>query len=258
MPAPIRARAEVALGKTSRVRKADPPGTLTAEAQGRLALRSVRLPIRAGTSVGGLRSTATAGLVVTPQSKPGKSYLLVNAHVVIGSGSDRKLYSPGAKDRRGGVRAIIGEVEQWSSLDGTGPLRMDAAVVAVYNSGAVDPLHPLVGHLKGHFPRVQKGWRLVKLSRTSGASSGVVVQVGWRGFVRYSDRERYFANQIVIHNPNRKIALEGDSGALWMSEDGVAAAMAFSGSKDGRFAFATPINGILDAFGMQVATRAAR
>ncbi len=143
---------------------------------------------------------------------------------------------------------MVGEVDRHVLLVETGPNRMDAALVRPLSPGAINPLHPSAGALKGHLRGVQPGWTLVKVSRTTGYTTGVVVQVGWRGFVRYPDRQRFFDGQIVIHNPHQAIALEGDSGAVWLSADGLAIAMAFCGSDDGHFAFATPIDDILEAF----------
>ena len=163
------------------------------------------------------------------------------------------LYSPGYKDRRNRVRAVIGEVERLASLDGNGPFLLDCAAVRVCQPGSVSLLHPLVGRLKGHYRVVQPGWKLVKCSRTSGPGEGVVVHTNWSGFVRYPDRQRLFRRVIVIHNPRGAIALDGDSGAVWVSEDGVAAAMAFSGSEDGHYSFAAPMETVLAALGMRVA-----
>jgi hypothetical protein len=156
------------------------------------------------------------------------------------------------------MRVIVGSVDRFSSLEGQGPFYLDAALIKPRTQGVVNALHPLKGRLNGHYGVVKRGWRLHKLSRTTGESYGVVVRTAWSGFVRFSDRGRYFHNVVVIHNPAEPIALAGDSGAVWISDSGVAAAMSFSGSEDGHFAFCMPVAALLDAFGMLVAFPTAR
>ena len=212
-----------------------------------------QLPVCAGMSVGARRTTGTAGLVVTEPDRPTVRRLLVNAHVVQDAAGWSSLYAPGSKDRATGIRAVVGDVVAAARLRSGGVNRLDAALIEPHSAGAVHPQHPLLGNLRGHRTSVRQGWKLVKCSRTTGTTDATVVTTRWRGFVRYRDGERYFADQVVLHNRLRPIALEGDSGAVWCSEDGYAVAMAFGGSNDGHYAFATPIARVLDSFGVVVA-----
>jgi len=108
----------------------------------------------------------------------------------------------------------------------------------------------------GHCLRVRPGWRLWKVGRATGWVEGSVVATDWTGWVEYAFGRRRLGDQVLVHNPDRPVALEGDSGSVWVTEEGYAAALSFSATaRDGHFSIATPLRRVLDAFGLAVAVR---
>lgn len=210
-------------------------------------------PIRPGCSFGLAHRVGTLGLVVASSANPGPPLLLSSSHVLNlrPDGRPYLLFQPAGGDRVRGDSPVA-RAFRYTRLDPATPNHHEAGLAIPLRPDLVDPDTPL-GPLRGTVSSLRPGMRLWKLSRTSGLGHGVVEAVDWAGFVRISGRRYPFARQAVIRGMGRPISLVGDSGSVWITEDGEAAAMNFAGFDDGRISIATPISIVLEGLNVQLA-----
>lgn len=186
--------------------------------------------LRPGTLIRCGRSWATVGALVQYRGQP---HVLTVAHLICGR-SPRRIDLPGVPPHSP-VRACV-PLRKFSTHTG------DAALIAIEPGVPLDPDHPLVGPLQTHFQQVPLGLAVL-LQAPSGLIEGHVCEVSWNGRVRYPWGSRRLANQILIRSDSAAHPRCGDSGALWVTREGVAVAVQVAAT--GRCAVATPLSPLL-------------
>ncbi|MBV7338986.1 S1 family peptidase [Chloroflexi bacterium TSY] len=217
--------------------------------------RAWQRPLQAGYSLGTRRTVGTAGLIVTPTTGRVRCLLLTAAHLLMWRGRryETIVTQPAGPD--GGIpgRDTIGRVYQVSRLQSTKANSLDAALIVPKPHLEFDLTYPGLGPLRGHCRQLNEGWHLYKVGRSTGSLTGQILSTCWSGYVDYPTGRCRFTRQVLIHEPGTAVSLPGDSGAVWVTPSGYAAALNFASTdQSGQFSIATPINRVLDAFNVQV------
>jgi hypothetical protein len=211
-------------------------------------------PIRPGYSFGLARRTGTLGLVVTDGA--GEPLLLSSSHVMNQRPDGRRyaLYQPGGPD--GGDDGPIAVAVRYTRLSARRVNHSEGGLAALREGDcAVDAEHPL-GRVTGVCTELRPGQRLVKVSRTTGLSHGRIVDVDWSGWVRLGRRRYPFERQILVASEDGSpVSLNGDSGAVWLTLDGQAAAMNFAACRNGMVSVCTPVARLLQKLAVQLPTQ---
>lgn len=205
-------------------------------------------PVQPGYSIGAAGRTGTIGLVV--RDRAGDPQLLSSSHVL-----NRRpnaypwpVYQPGGRQRNAADGALA-YTSVYVRLSGNRPNRTEAALARPVDATQIDPQHPL-GTLTGTTRRLLPGMKLVKIGRTTGIVSGRVVKTSWHGLVRVGRTVNPFTGQVLIED-RRPVSLDGDSGSLWITENGEIAALNFASLDRGRVSIATPIHVVLKRLGVE-------
>jgi hypothetical protein len=221
--------------------------------------RNRRRPLQAGYSLGTLSSVGTGGLFVLPERGAAQGLLLTAGHVVArGRGSGRTaVLQPAGPDGGLAAQDRVGSV--WAAMppDRARLNHMDAAVILLQTGIDLELEYPDAGYLRGHCALLRRGWTVRKAGRSTGSVVGRIVATEWAGVIDYRWGRHRFAGQVLIHGDDRCLALPGDSGSVWVTDSGYAAALSFSATdRSGHYSIATPIDRVLKTFGLAVAVPA--
>lgn len=213
--------------------------------------RCVR-PIRPGYSFGLYRRTGTLGLVVWPHRGPPRPLLLTSSHVCTrqADGQPYPLYQPAGYDAVPDAPPVACAFRS-TRLHPRRPNHSEAGLALPLDPDLVDPVHPL-GPIRGIAGELHPGQRLHKVGRTTGRVEGEVTAVGWHGWIRFRHRRFPFARQVVVSGSNGPVSLDGDSGSVWITEHGEAAALSFAGCRMGLDSISTPISLIFRLFDLRL------
>jgi hypothetical protein len=200
--------------------------------------------------VGAPGRTGTVGLFV--RTTDGVESLLSSSHVLNRKPDGRSwpVQQPGGRAARANDPPVAWS-STWVRLSLNAPNRTEAALARMVPDVAVDPVHPL-GRLTGVCETITVGMRLRKVGRTTGRVEGRVAVVDWHGPVRIGRLIAPFAGQLLIEGTGRQpVSLDGDSGSVWVTEHGEAAAINFAGLRRGRVSISTPIVRVLHKLGVE-------
>lgn len=214
-------------------------------------------PVQAGYSLGTRWSVGTTGLIVTPASGRTRCQILTAGHVVCSPKRpcSSQVIQPAGPDGGRPGRDTIGSVSQVSRLRAHGTNVLDAALIEPQPGLEFDLSYPGMGHLWGHCARLREGWTVFRVGRTTGPIRAAVRATQWSGYVDYPMGRCHFSQQVLIQGLGDVTSRPGDSGGVWVTPSGYAAALGFSATDaSGRFCIATPIHRVLETFGVRVAT----
>lgn len=183
-----------------------------------------------GTTVQCGRRWATVGALV---SYRGMLHALTVAHIFCAIRKKRVEF-PGSMGG-GWVAACV-------PLRRLGIHSSDGALIALDEDVAIYPDHPVVGPLLGHLSRIQPGIHVI-LQGSSGMSCGQVVQSSWSGRVRYPWGSRRLSGQVLIEINEGPLPHPGDSGSLWVTENGLAVGLQVAVAR--RLAIVSPLDPLL-------------
>lgn len=109
-----------------------------------------------------------------------------------------------------------------------------------------------IGKPKGS-AKVNEGEEVYKSGRTTGLTKGIVVDDSASITVNYGENgEALFVNQILVQGDN--VASGGDSGSVFLNEDGYVVGLLFAGSSDKKIAIANHIYKVEELLGVKVCT----
>ena len=199
-------------------------------------------PIRAGYSFGLRSRVGTLGAVVYDEDTD-EQLLLASSHVLNRrpNGQVYDIYQPAGRDRLTRTDAPIAVAMRYTRLSYQHANTTEAGLARPFPDTPVDPTHPL-GSIQGIATQLEVGSRVHKVSRSTGYTQGVVKSIDFSGSIRLGGRRYLFIHQVLISGNGNPISLEGDSGAMWITEDGYAAALNFAGSHTGQLAIASPMH----------------
>lgn len=213
-------------------------------------------PTLCGVSIGHPAVTAGTLGCLLRRCVPGdeSTYILSNNHV-LASSNDAALGDPilePALMDGGDPERPIGKLTDFEPLrfDGTGNL-FDAAVARVLVPGDVDPRILEIGAVASPVMQPALYQSVRKRGRTTLHTLGAILDISADIRVRYDTRFAFFEDQIAISGIGGAFSDSGDSGALVV--DAVSrrpVALLFSGGID--ITFASPIQPVLDRFGMEI------
>jgi hypothetical protein len=205
-------------------------------------------PVRPGYSFGLAKRVGTLGLVVHLQSDPYRLLLLSSSHVLNlrPDGKRYSLYQPSGKDRDFNEEPIA-QALRYTKLHPYKENYTEAGLAEPFSEKDIDPEHPL-GPIRGVCSELKIGQKLRKVGRTTGEVEGEVIKTDWKGWIRFRRRKFPFARQILINNENMPISLQGDSGSVWITDQGEVAAMNIAGCHSGNISISTPISRIFSLF----------
>jgi hypothetical protein len=202
----------------------------------------IKAMLAPGTSIG-LRNlgTGTAGAVVRDRAGVGNGrdlYVLTNNHVAANTNRAMALaamHSPGAAD---GLGSQFGRLGRFEPIFFNRPNYIDAALVRLDRDA--QRTHPV------RAATAQVGWRVTKVGRTTGRTSGTVlargavidVDMGSQGVAR-------FRNQIVTDY----MLAPGDSGSLLTTIGGHPTGLCFAGSDS--ISLHNPISAVMKTLGVR-------
>lgn len=229
--------------------------------------RMVQRPLRIGVSVAHCRSTAgTLGAFVRQAALPGALLALSNSHVLALEGQGAvgdAVLQPGPHDGGQPAHQVATLHAHVPLLHGR-PNLVDAAVAQVLPSylphqpGLIPGLAPLRGLATQ--PCELMPW-VAKVGRTTGLTRGRVTAIEVDQLpVNYDIGVLQFDGQIEIEGlGDAPFAQPGDSGALVVGPDGDAVGLLFcgsshGGSRDEGLAYAHPLDAVLSALNVQLAT----
>jgi len=212
-------------------------------------------PLQSGFSVGHVRSTAgTLGAIVKRGSK---LYLLSNCHVLARSGNatagDPIVY-PGAADGGKVPTSRVAELSDFTPFDATGMLvnRVDAALAEVDRSrldGIVFDIHTATAPYRTIRPK--RGMRVAKAGRTTGTTTGEVIDVNFRFVLQYSGvaGKVGFVDQVLC----TRYTDAGDSGSIVVDTgSGKIVGLHFAGAEGG--SVFNPIEPVMSALKFKFVT----
>ncbi|MVP01064.1 hypothetical protein [Paenibacillus lutrae] len=253
---PFKPHSKVQSGSVSR-RRAAPRKRVKAEFF-RSRLRPVPGGVSIGRITGSLGITGTGGLITI---RNGQLYVLSNNHVIVAANRfAANILQPGPLDG-GQASDRIGVSVRFVPFRIGGVNFMDAAIAQPITNSLLNPRYLINSGrlitLRGHLLSYRVGASFVKSGRTTGFVSGVVESIGTDQLVgpyrEVGNATLLFRNQTVVVGSS-PVSQGGDSGSVWITRDGFAAALNFAGS--GNRSISTPIASVLSTFGLRVAAPA--
>ncbi len=221
----------------------------------------VRNPVQPGNSVGHIRSLGgTLGAFV---KRGAQLMMLSNSHVLANSGKAKKgddIIYPGKYDGGKKPADLVGKLADFIQfkLGGEFVNRVDCAIAAPLESrmGDIKTAIKVLGLPKGVI-KAKRGMKITKFGRTSGRTSGEVLDVNFRTTLTYQGVGVVgFIDQVLC----TRYTEPGDSGSLVIDKaSGRAVGLHFSGSaavgeSSGSSIF-NPIGAVLSALGVKLVTR---
>jgi hypothetical protein len=205
-------------------------------------------PVQCGTSIGHRLTTAgTIGCVVSIDSDLNRRYILSNNHVLANENNSKigdEILQPGPVD--GGVSPIA-HLYDFEPIDFQGINSFDAAIAKVVKNQDILPSIIKVGNPAGNPVEASLNLPVVKHGRTTGFTSGRILDISSDVKVNFEGGVALFENQLVVRTENGVFSAEGDSGSLIVSQGLLEpVALLFAGS--GPLSWANPIGPILKRF----------
>jgi hypothetical protein len=199
-------------------------------------------PLQGGYSIAGADkvTTGTLGCFIVAG---GKVYGLTNLHVTQKSVFKvirQPILQPSREDR-GTPADAVGDVVRYVPLKSGQTATVDGALFEVDSRNCTAAI-PGLGMPKGSYNQLNLGWHLTKVGRTTGRTEGHITLCEYSCDVPYDGVKIHFEHQVFIHNfPWGTAIAGGDSGAVWMTDDGYVGALNFAGNGTGGHSVATPI-----------------
>ncbi len=220
------------------------------------ALTSRVRPVLGGYSIGHLLNTGTAGCLVVERGG-GERLLLSNSHILAASGTAQAgdpIYQPGPDDH-GTAPDVVATLRRWQPFEfgAAYPNRIDAALADPVDDALFSPDVFNIGRPKGARPPAI-GMRVQKSGRVTGHTRGEIRDVNFRFPLRYPHLaglgfgDVRFRDQVLC----TRYAVQGDSGALVLDDDGFAVGLHFAGSPSA--SVFNPIQFVLDDLGVDLVT----
>ncbi|HEX8843040.1 MAG TPA: hypothetical protein VF791_00140 [Pyrinomonadaceae bacterium] len=227
----------------------------------RLELNAIRKPLQPGNSIGHIK--VTAGTLGTWVMKDGKIMILSNSHVLAESGKAKRgddILYPGKLDGGKKPKDLVARLTDFVPFQTGGDFvnKVDCAVATPLE----ERLDEIKREIKGlGLPRgtikAKRGMKVTKVGRTTGKTTGRVLDVNFRTIVNYPGIGKVgFIDQVLC----TRYTEGGDSGSLVLDkESGKAVGLHFSGSPPegggrGSSVF-NPIEAVLEALGVKLVTK---
>ncbi len=214
-------------------------------------------PVPIGVSTGN-RGECSAGAIGARVKHGSNLYALSNNHVyaleneaAIGS----EVLQPGLYDTKCVYRKsnAIGELADFVPIDFSADNVIDAAIASV-TAKMVGNATPADGYGMPKSLTVDPfiGQKVQKYGRSSSLTKGTVWGINATISVIYGSRIAVFKNQIMVSGRGGFIK-PGDSGSLLVTDPGKnPAGLLFAGNSSGSYAWANPIDEVLDAFNVEI------
>lgn len=214
-------------------------------------------PAPCGISVG--HPNITAGTLGCLVKKNGNHYILSNNHVLADSNAavvGDPVIQPGPHDSGSSPEDDIATLEAYQEIDFTGaPNHIDAAIALVGPDSQTIVVPEIIGiGMPQSTPIPASEDQIVrKCGRTTGQTTGIVIDISADIRVGFGNQEAWFEDQIVIKSVEHEhFSQGGDSGSLIVDEDTLRpVALLFAGSDLGD-TFANPIDLVLQHYGVTV------
>jgi hypothetical protein len=227
----------------------------------RLEINATRSPVQPGNSVGHVK--VTAGTLGTFVKKDEKLMILSNSHVLADSGKakigDSILY-PGKADGGKKPKDLVATLTDFVQFKAGGDFinKVDCAVATPLEERLKEIKKEIkgLGLPKGTI-KAKRGMKITKVGRTTGKTTGEVLDVNFRTSVNYPGVGVVgFIDQVLC----TRYTDGGDSGALVIDkQSGKAVGLHFSGSPSengGRgSSIFNPIDEVLAALGVKLVTK---
>ncbi len=207
-----------------------------------------------GVSVGHVATTAgTLGCLV---DVGGRRHLLSNNHVLANSNAAQNgddVVQPGPLDGGAPPGDVIANLDAFEPINFTGAVNhIDAALAELVDPTQVSPDIITIGFPANPPTQLSLDQTVAKHGRTTGFTTGTVVDVSFDGYVSYKGAgTAWFENQIVIQGVDGPFSQPGDSGSLIL-ESGTSHPVALLFAGDGQNTLANSIETILSRFGATI------
>ncbi|MGC9357810.1 MAG: hypothetical protein ACP5GX_08085 [Anaerolineae bacterium] len=146
------------------------------------------------------------------------------------------------------IAGVSGSSHRLQAVEQTpGHNRMDASLARIEDPSQVTAEILGIGAVKGS-AAIGLGDRVQKSGRTTGVTEGIVKQINVTANVDYNGRTARFTDQIITSGMSNR----GDSGSGILDMERRAVGLLFAGS--GQVTLFTPLQRILDRFGVEVVT----
>jgi len=217
-------------------------------------------PVPIGISTGNANECAAGTIGARVSDGAGGVYALSNNHVYARENEasiGEEVLQPGRYDTGCAIAAgsKLGTLSDYEEIDFEGGANLMDAAIALTPAGTLGAATPPGGYGAPSSTPVEAtlGAPVQKFGRTSGLTDGRVVVVNADVEVGYSSGVARFEDQIWVEG-RKPFLKSGDSGSLLVSDDATASpvGLLFAGNSSGKFAVASPIQPILDAFGVTI------
>jgi hypothetical protein len=213
------------------------------------------VPIGVSTGNAGECSAGTIGARVKDSS--GSVFALSNNHVyALENEATRgdQILQPGRYDTKCAMDSadVIGTLHDYVPIDFGGNNVIDAAIAATTtaNLGTATPQNGY-GTPRAATTAAVVGDPVQKYGRTTSLTRGTVVGINTTIRVGYSSGVATFVEQITVNG--KSFIRAGDSGSLLVTDPGrEPVGLLFAGNGSGSYAFANPIQPVLDAFKVDI------
>ena len=217
-------------------------------------------PVPIGISTGNAKECAAGTIGARVSDGAGGVYALSNNHVYARENAaslGEEILQPGRYDTSCAIAAEshLGTLSDYEELDFEGGANLMDAAIALTPAGTLCVATPSGGYGAPSSTSVEAalGAPVQKFGRTTGLTEGRVVVVNADVEVGYGSGVARFEDQIWVEG-RKPFLKSGDSGSLLVSDDVTASpvGLLFAGNSSGKFAVASPIQPILDAFGVTI------
>ncbi len=217
-------------------------------------------PVPIGVSTGNEKECSAGTIAARVKDGAGNVYALSNNHVFAlenNASLGSKILQPGTYDTSCTdiPTDMIGTLTQFVPLDfsSSGSNTVDAAI-ALSSKDLLGNGTPRKGYgIPRSTPGVASvGLAVKKYGRTTLLTKGTVAAINATINVQYDSGTARFVNQIGIES-SKAFMKPGDSGSLLVTKSGSnPVGLLFAGNSTGKFAFANPIEAVLEAFGVTI------
>lgn len=182
------------------------------------------------------------------------TYILSNNHVMARSNNAAAgdpIVEPSLPDS-GGTATDIARLTDFERIDFSGgDNRIDAAIAELLKAGDMTPDIKTIGHVTPQSVQPTLGMRVVKHGRTTGGTTGGIVDLAADIHVNYGVGVAVFIDQIAVEGTAGLFSKPGDSGSLILEEEGRRpVALLFAGGN--AQTFGNPIDDVLNRFGSTI------
>ena len=207
-------------------------------------------PLQGGISVGSLLlgGSGTLGCSVYGNDIQ-EDLILSNWHVLCGRPdctAQDPIIQPGTGGGDLGTPSdVVATLLRWALTD-----EVDAAVARLTGDRFLLKQQCGLGSITAAVPPTL-GMTVHKSGRTTGVTTGTITDVSADISVDYEDATRSFVNQLAIQNGDQ-VSRPGDSGSIWVDDEGNAVGLNFAGTSDGKLGNANPILSVLAALDLDL------